>query len=501
MSRSPTPARRPPALLTLLLLATGASPLQAQAARPDRFDGVRGAIHRLLDSASAPSLAVAVAKDGRILWEEAFGWQDREKQVPATVNTMYSLASISKPITATGLMVLVERGKVDLDHPTNDYLGLGKLSGLAGDAPGATVRRVLSHTAGLPLHYQFFYANGGYGAPTMDETIARYGILVFKPGEVYQYSNLGFGIIDHIISRVSGQSYPDFMRTEVFLPLGLTHTSVDVGPGLESFAAQRYDGQQRPIPFYVFDHNGASAVYSSTHDLVRFGMFHLKDHLKDQRAILKDETLDAMHAPVPPADYGLGWGINKNDNGYLRVAHSGGMPGVATLLWLYPTQNLALVMLVNASVRPEPVAAELAAVMLPGYGDSLKARRARATAALDPQAFQPGPELVGEWSGTVRTWRDTLPITLSIRSDGDVHVQLGRQLKALLSEVTFRDGRLVGRFAGRIPTDDASRHAHSIQLDLRLVEGALKGMASAQTATEPLVYYSLASYAELRKKP
>src|SRR5207245_1516081 len=148
--------------------------------RPDRFDGVRGAIHRLLDSASAPSLAVAVAKDGRILWEEAFGWQDREKQVPATVNTMYSLASISKPITATGLMVLVERGKVDLDHPTNDYLGLGKLSGLAGDAPGATVRRVLSHTAGLPLHYQFFYANGGYGAPTMDETIARYGILVFK---------------------------------------------------------------------------------------------------------------------------------------------------------------------------------------------------------------------------------------------------------------------------------------------------------------------------------
>src|SRR5439155_21219821 len=122
---------------------------------------------------------------------------------------LFSLASISKPITATGLMVLVQRGKVSLDRPANDYLGVGKLTGLAGDAGGATVRRVLSHTAGLPLHVQFFYSNEGVRPPTMDETIARYGILVSAPGETFRYSNLGFGIIDYIISRVSGQSYPD----------------------------------------------------------------------------------------------------------------------------------------------------------------------------------------------------------------------------------------------------------------------------------------------------
>src|SRR2546423_8460335 len=104
-------------------------------------------------------------------------------------------------------MQMVEQGKIDLDRPANDYLGAAKLIGLAGDATGATVRRGLCHTAGLPLHYRFFYENEGGPPPSTDEAIARYGILVFPPGEVYEYSNLGYGILDRIISRVSGRAY------------------------------------------------------------------------------------------------------------------------------------------------------------------------------------------------------------------------------------------------------------------------------------------------------
>lgn len=485
--------------LRLGLLAVAAPLAAAQPPPPAaRFDGVRASIGRFLDSTSAPSIAVAVAKNGRIIWEEALGWANRETMTPASVHTMYSLASISKPITATGLMVLAERGKVDLDRPANHYLGLGKLTGHAGDAAAATVRRVLSHTAGLPLHYQFFYRGTGYGPPSMDETIARYGNLVFPPGAVYQYSNLGFGIIGHIIARVSGRSYPDFMRGEVFVPLGLTRTSVDIGPGLEAYAAERYDAAQRPIPFYTFDHNGGSAVYSSAHDLIRFGMFYLKNRLPEQRRILADSTIDRMHRPVPPAAYGLGWAISEDDNGYRRAAHSGGMPGVATLLWLYPSENLAIVALSNSGSRPEAIAAEIAGVLLPGYADSLRARRARAPAPA-PTPFTPPPELVGEWRGVVRTWNDTLSLHLAIRADGESQVQLGRQLRVLLNETIYRDGRLVGRFAGRLATEDAARHHHAIQLDLRYVDGQLRGMASAQTPAEPVVYYSLASFAELKK--
>lgn len=157
----------------------------------DQFDAVRGFVRRHMTESSAPSIAVAVARDGRILWEEGFGWADREKRVAADENTMYSLASISKPFTATGLMMLVEQKRIDLDRPVNQYLGNAKLRARVGNADDATVRRVANHSSGLPLHYQFFYEDEPFRPPSMDETILRYGNLVTIPGEKWEYSNLG----------------------------------------------------------------------------------------------------------------------------------------------------------------------------------------------------------------------------------------------------------------------------------------------------------------------
>ena len=495
-------------LFTAVALVLAVEGLPAQSAAPapaarDQFDSVRASIRRALD-AGLPSLAVAVAKDGRIIWEEGFGMADRERNVPAGPHTMYSLASISKPFTATGLMKLVERGRVQLDRPANEYLGGGRLTGLAGDASRATVRRVMSHTAGLPLHYQFFYQNAAHRRPSMDTTISRYAILVNSPGDVYQYSNLGFGILDHIISRVSGQSYADYMRSEVFLPLGLTHTSVDIGPGLEQFVAQRYDLKLRPIPFYTFDHPGGSAVYSSAHDLVRFGMFHLKNHLPDQQRILADSTIDLMqriHTPDSAnSGYGLGWGITRDENGYREVGHTGGMPGVNTVLALYPSENLAVVVLANqVGATPFRVADDIVAAILPRYATERAARRARQAAAAPttPPAFPP-PELAGAWTGTVRTYDATVPIALLFQPDGDVHVTLGNQLKTLLTGAAFNKGELTGRFLGTIPTDEQRRYASSVLLDVRLRDGALRGQASAMSTEDP-VYYALTSYVELRR--
>lgn len=153
----------------------------------DPFDRVRVFIRRQMTERQVPSVAVAVARDGRIIWEEGFGWADRENRAPATAHTIYSLASISKPITATGLMVLKERGLIDLDRPINDYLGATKINIRVGNPLDATVRRVANHTAGLPLHYQFFYADEPYRAPSREETILRYGNAVTAPGERYQY--------------------------------------------------------------------------------------------------------------------------------------------------------------------------------------------------------------------------------------------------------------------------------------------------------------------------
>ncbi|HEY5007590.1 MAG TPA: serine hydrolase domain-containing protein, partial [Caulobacteraceae bacterium] len=114
----------------------------------DLFDGVRDFIRKELAQRPVPSIAVAVVRDGGIVWEEGFGWADLENQVPAGPRTAYSLASISKPITATGLMAMAQSGRVDLDRPVNDYLGSGKLTARVGDERKATVCTVADHSSG-----------------------------------------------------------------------------------------------------------------------------------------------------------------------------------------------------------------------------------------------------------------------------------------------------------------------------------------------------------------
>ncbi|HET7274368.1 MAG TPA: serine hydrolase domain-containing protein, partial [Longimicrobiaceae bacterium] len=190
MSRSPRVM-----LISLLelLLFSSAAPAAAQQSSDARFESVRAYIQEIMEESGLPSAAVAVARDGEIIWDEAFGYANLEEQIPATPETMYSLASISKPMTATALMQLVEDGRVELDQPANAYLGAGKIHSPEWDPSEATVERVLSHTAGLPLHWEFFYEGEDHPRRTTDEGIDRFGVLVTPPGALYQYSNLGFG--------------------------------------------------------------------------------------------------------------------------------------------------------------------------------------------------------------------------------------------------------------------------------------------------------------------
>ncbi len=149
----------------------------------DRYEDVREYIRAGLVSDSVPSIAVAVAQNGKIVWQEGFGWADRERRIPATEHTMYLLASVSKSMTATALMTLVEQGKVALDAPANNYLGNAKLHARVGDANAASVRYLLDHRSGLPTHLQFFYFDEPYRQPSRDETLLRYGNLFTAPGE------------------------------------------------------------------------------------------------------------------------------------------------------------------------------------------------------------------------------------------------------------------------------------------------------------------------------
>lgn len=472
---------------------------------PD-FEAVNRAIEAGMASSGIPGLAVAVARAGQVIWARAYGWADRERMLPADIHTMFCLASVSKPITATGIMTLVDQGVIALDQPINRYLHRdAQLKVRIGDPEQVTVRRVANHSAGLPLH-----ANGFNGAavrlkPPMAETIRRYGNITTPPGERFRYSNLGYGILDHLIERMSGIGFSDYLRRQLFLPLGMHRSTVDLTPDLAAFAAVRYDENGLPLdPRNDCDHRGASAVYCSVHDLLRFGLFHLHQ-LCPAQPVLSKASIKAMRssavpmAPVNPMDlnlrpgsaYGLGW-VMDDDALDCRISHGGGMSGCAAKLLLLPREGIVIAVVSN-QFKPlaYTIENEILAQLLPSHAGKQHAHD-RTHPPLPPAkpatSARFDATLQGDWAGTVRTYQDDLPLRLRFMSDGNLHAKLGIQLWTLVNGVQVTDGRLTGSMLGNVNTGDTTRHPfhpfHHLKLDLKIrgdvINGAVINVAGCE---------------------
>ncbi len=506
-------------LCITLILSLGQSKALAQSEN-HLFNAIQKQIEQLVAKGEVPSLSVAVARDGKIIWEKGFGLADREKNIPATEHTKYRLASISKQLTATGLMILVEKGLINLDNPINDYLGEARLKARVGDAKDATVRRVVSHTSGLPLHSQHFYDNESNQPPPMDETIRRYGNLVTAPGERYQYSNLGYGLLGYVISRASGKSYADFMREEVFVPLGMDRTSVHVGHGLEDGQAVNYSADGMAVPPYNSDSPGASAIISSAHDLIRFAMFHLKNDLPDQKVIITEATIDEMQQPSPEtgpieewecdgSGYGIGWVISTTKDNLRAVRHDGGTIGVSTALTLVPEENLAVAILSNTNTQWR--GAILIGILRTLLPNKLKDFPAPPDQAAKMPQFSPDKELVGLWKGHVHTYEREIPLVLDIRVSGSVYTTMGDQSRTILQNVSYRDHPhrfknagggffLRGWIQGELETADVKRgQPYNLSLELKLRDNVLNGSLIAFSQRK---FYTgpLTHWVELRRK-
>lgn len=500
--------------LVLAFVLMVAMTMTSSAKKPDTvsLNEATAWIKRQMKVTGDPALAIAVVKDGRIILEQGFGLADTKKQTKATEHTLFSLASISKPITATGIMLLDQRGKLEIDRSANGYLGEAKIRAKVGDAADVSVNNLLNHSSGIGLHYQFYYQDDDYAIPSRDDTIRHYGIAVSKPGSGYKYCNLGYGILDYLISRHSGKPYAQFMREDVFEPLAMTNTFVGLPAERIDDAAVKYDRQGKAVEQYGFDHDGASAVYSSAHDLAMFALFNLGRVSKGQTAILDEDALKRLHTPTNPISagrgYGMGWATDENDSGYKTVSHTGGMPGVATRLTLVPEHGIAVVCLCNTpSSLPHKTVKKLLSVLLEDYKfDPPNVLVQRRTL---PPKFQPSKELTGTWRGSIETYEGNRRLFLWIAKDGAARVKLGSQFITLVAHTRFDNEVFTGEFAGDLQTSDTSRVPHLLRLVLRLEEGVLRG--AVETLTDESVrwvkgervsqrgYFGLTHWAELTR--
>ena len=408
--------------LAVLLQLLTACDHRGRTGSDDPFAKARRRIERLMKERDVASFQVAVAKDGKIIYEEAFGWANVEKRIPTTLETMHLVASIAKPFTSTALMILAERGQIDLREPINNYLAGAKLIAYQGKASDATVTRMLLHTTGLPYGY---YICGDERPPaerrTAEDILALAGVLVSAPGTRYQYTNLGYELLDHVVHDVSGVNVKEFIRDEIVVPLGLKHTAFFRSrPPPDKIATQNSEGGVLPI---AFDADGYTSLYSTAGDLVRFGMFHMKAHLPDQRPILSDAGIDMLwqyrDPGVESTTRRLAWDVQQ-DYGFETVQHGGGGPGIHNWLYMIPSQNVVIALMSNARYSndsSDPVLLELIAAAVSESGKKELRRGAGRgwprRAELNPAAFK------GRWDGRIEGPKGTCSVEVAFDGRGN----------------------------------------------------------------------------------
>ncbi len=347
------------AVLALAILAAipGRAAAQAAAATAPAATGradaraiawTRALIDTEMARTLAPGVSIAVSRGGRLVWSEGIGCADLELQVPVSTTTRMRIGSVSKPLTAAALGLLVEEGRLDLDAPVQRYV-----PDFPKKAWPITTRQLAGHLAGV-RHYESgeFEIRTHYDTVRQGLAIFENDALLFEPGTQFSYSSYGWNLISAVIEGASGEPFLAFMEKRVFGPVGMAHTAPDdpapIVPGRAHFYTRSENGPIVNAGFVDNSYKWAGGGFVSTaEDLVLYANALLEGRL------LKPETLRLLWTSQKTADgketmYGMGWSVDRDKRGRRRVRHSGGAQGGTANLVIYPDEGLVVAMIVNS---------------------------------------------------------------------------------------------------------------------------------------------------------
>jgi CubicO group peptidase (beta-lactamase class C family) len=327
------------ALATAVAAQTGFAALERLAADGHKQSG-------------APGMSVAVVVNDRLAWSSGFGLADVENDVPARANTVFRIASISKPIAATAVMQLVERGRVALDDPIQKYVPAFPAKG----EQTVTVRHLMTHTSGI-RHYRDgeMESRDSYSTVADALRIFKDDPLLFVPGTKYSYSTYAYNLLAGVVETASGLAFEEYLERHVWGPAGMNATYFDRVDALVPKRAEQYvraGSSWRNAPYADLSNKWAGGgILSTAEDLARF-------HIAlDEGKLLKPATLEEMYTPYRLADgtdsaYALGWNVSTDDRGRRWIAHSGGATGGTTYLLRDPARKVAVAILCNLQSAP-----------------------------------------------------------------------------------------------------------------------------------------------------
>lgn len=301
-------------------------------------------------SESKGDIALALLENGRVArtWQASYGR-------PVDSSSLFQVASMSKWVTAVGVMHLVEQGRIDLDAPISRYLKRWKLPPGKFDNDGVTVRRVLAHAAGLTDGLGYLGFAPGQTPQSLPASLTRAadaqsgadGIVRVRiaPGTAWRYSGGGYTMLQMVIEDVTGETFNDYMRKTVLVPLGMTHSTF-VDPDT-AHLAEVYDAEGHETYYRKFTALAAASLYTSIDDMTRFAAAQLPG----QNSVLKPQTLALMRQPVSHI-YGIPvWGLGEilyapNGKGGYVIGHDGNnAPGINTTARIDPATGDGIIVL------------------------------------------------------------------------------------------------------------------------------------------------------------
>ena len=346
--------RRPVLVFAPVLLLSAGVSAQPGRVPTDRDPAV---LARLSDDArvalGTPGLSAAIVVGESVVWAQGFGLADIEQNAPVRPESVFRLASISKPIAATAVMQLVERGLVSLEDPIQRFVP----SFPRKPQGEIRIRHLLTHTSGI-RHYRGNEMNSREVYLTVERALAvfRDDPLLFAPGEQYSYSTYGYNLLAGVVESASGRSFDEYLRANIFGPAAMTSTFLERPQELVLGRGRQYVRGAVPGTWLLAPYVDLSVKWagggmiSSVLDLARF------DIALNTGRLLRPDSLEQMYTSArlnsgTATGYGLGWMIS-NDGGRLRVAHSGGATGGTTYLLREPRSRVASVLLANLDNVP-----------------------------------------------------------------------------------------------------------------------------------------------------
>ncbi|MFW5786151.1 MAG: serine hydrolase domain-containing protein [bacterium] len=363
-------SRRRCAAVAAVLIAAGAAavsvagcggPAVTAGGRVDEFTThLDRRIPELMERYGVPGVAAALISEGEVAWTNAYGLAVVAEERPMTVNTVGRAESISKSVTAWGVMRLVERGIVELDDPLLRHVDGWQFSGAArGQAGEVTIARLLNNSAGLPLgpigpatEYE-----PGSRLPDKREYLADLARIVQEPGGSFIYSNVGFNHLDILVEETTGRAFAGYMAEEVLEPLGMGGSSYAWRDSFADSFANGYENDGTPVPPYVYPVNGAGGLMATVEDLARFVAASVAGPRREAQEVLSLESIRTMHRgriSIPGmygfvADaYGFGHFVEELPDGRTAVWHGGQGHGWMTHFHAVPESGHGIVIVTNS---------------------------------------------------------------------------------------------------------------------------------------------------------